>query len=331
MMTRKLISIVLAVCMIMSCFAVTGMSVSAATVSEATGAAQFKFTDAMNWGDIRLYAWDANQNAVTAQWPGNSGVQGQQNEYGQMVYTINVPNGAAGVIVNGAGGSKQTANITNFAPAGGGYYVDSSRTEVNDMGATVYTAIPWGGTTGSESTDPSNSTNSGSNEIRVSLPGDAPGSAWYAWTWDEGGQGDWRNITRPSYVGGLKSKVLFANFASDNTAKNWDNVLAQTADFTVQNHKMLVISNNKDGQNHYTGSWVADSYFDGGQTDPTTTVPASKNIYFAAPTTWSAVDFYYGNSTSNFNAATKLPMTKTDETVDVTISGLTTVSTGAWP
>ena len=115
------------------------------TTAPVSGTVSFKFTDAMNWGDIRLYAWDANEQAVTAQWPGNSGVQGQQNEYGQMVYTITVPAGAAGVIVNGAGGSKQTANITNFAPAGGGYYVDASRTSQNEFGQTVYVPIPWGG------------------------------------------------------------------------------------------------------------------------------------------------------------------------------------------
>jgi hypothetical protein len=120
-----------------------GGSEQGTTVNGGCTTKTFKFTDAMNWGDIRLYAWDANQNAVTAQWPGNSGVKGEMNDYGQMVYTITVPANAAGVIVNGAGGSKQTANITNFAPAGGGYYVDGSRTETNEFGQTVYTAIPW--------------------------------------------------------------------------------------------------------------------------------------------------------------------------------------------
>ena len=63
------------------------------------------------------------------------------NDYGEMVYTINVPAGAVGVIVNGNG--NQTDNITNFAPGGGGYYVSASNTSTNEFGATVYVPIPW--------------------------------------------------------------------------------------------------------------------------------------------------------------------------------------------
>ncbi len=103
----------------------------------------FYFTDALGWGDIHVYAWDASGTALTAEWPGDAGVEGEMNPYSQMVYTINVPEGAAGVIVNGAGG--QTENITNFAPEGGGYFVDGSQTTINEFGSTVYVAIPWGG------------------------------------------------------------------------------------------------------------------------------------------------------------------------------------------
>ncbi len=111
-----------------------------------TGGGSFQFSDALGWGDIHVYAWDANGNSLTGDWPGQSGAQGAPNDYGQMVYTINVPEGAVGVIVNGNG--KQTDNITNFAPGGGGYYVDASRTSTNEFGATVYVPIPWDETTG---------------------------------------------------------------------------------------------------------------------------------------------------------------------------------------
>ena len=46
------------------------------------------------------------------------------------------------IIVNGGG--NQTDNIIDFAPAGGGYYVDASQTSVNEFGSTVYVPIPWG-------------------------------------------------------------------------------------------------------------------------------------------------------------------------------------------
>ena len=105
-------------------------------------AGTFYFSDSLHWGDIHVYAWDASGTALTADWPGNSGIEGEMNPYGEMVYTINVPEGAAGVIVNGTGG--QTENITNFAPEGDGYYVLAGNTTVNEYGSIVYVAIPWG-------------------------------------------------------------------------------------------------------------------------------------------------------------------------------------------
>ena len=102
----------------------------------------FKFSDSLGWGNIHVYAWDADGNALTAAYPGNEATWLETNDYGQAVYTINVPEGAAGVVVNGNG--NQTGDITDFAPAGGGYWVDSSKTSINGFGTTVYDPIPWG-------------------------------------------------------------------------------------------------------------------------------------------------------------------------------------------
>ena len=482
-MTRKLISIVLVVCMIMSCFAITGMSVSAATEPEATGAAQFKFTDALNWGDIRVYAWDASQNAITAAWPGDSGVQGQQNDYGQTVYTVDVPANAAGVIVNGAGGSKQTANITNFAPAGGGYYVDASRTEQNEFGMTVYTAIPWGGET--PTVTPATTTavtttkaTSGGNtsatsflftdamswgDIRVyawDASNNAISAAWPGVSGVQGQQNDYGQmvytINVPANAAGVivngangsKQTANITNFApagggyyvdASRTEQNefgqtvytaipwggttpatttavtttkatsggstgatsfkfsdslhwgdirlyaWDaNNQAITAEWpgdtgvqgqaneygemvytiNVPANAAGVIVNGANGskqtanitnfapggggyyvladkteQNEFGQTVYTPLQWDPNATvepttkkadEPTTApAPTSKNIYFAAPAAWDAVDFFYGQST-DFNAATKVPMTETEDTVDVTIADLNTVASGDW-
>ncbi|MEE0957634.1 MAG: alpha-amylase family glycosyl hydrolase, partial [Ruminococcus sp.] len=106
------------------------------------GPASFQFSDSLSWGDIHVYAWDAEGKAITAEWPGDSGIEGEMNPYNQMVYTINVPAGAVGVIVNGTGG--QTANITDFNPEGGGYYVSADQTTTNEFDTVVYVPIPWG-------------------------------------------------------------------------------------------------------------------------------------------------------------------------------------------
>ena len=103
-----------------------GTVVEESTTKDTGDAKSFKFTDALGWNDIKVYAWDASNNAIGGQWPGTAATFLEENDFGQKVYTINVPKNAAGVIVNGQGGNKQTANITNFAPAGGGYYVDES-------------------------------------------------------------------------------------------------------------------------------------------------------------------------------------------------------------
>ncbi len=134
----------------------------------------FYFTDALGWGDIHLYAWDASGNSLTGEWPGQSGVQGEMNPYNQMVYTINVPAGAVGVIVNGGG--SQTANITDFNPGGGGYYVDASKTSTNEFGATVYDPIPWDVQIESQPVP--------GNRVTLNATGfDKDGAYFYAWTW----------------------------------------------------------------------------------------------------------------------------------------------------
>ena len=87
------------------------------------------------------------------------------------------------------------------------------------------------------------------------------GSHWFAWTWGDGVTGQWRSIEKFNYVS-VSDNVLFANFDTDTPS--WNDVLAQTADFVVQDGKKLTILNTKDSNNHYQGEW---------ETDPTDTDP----------------------------------------------------------
>ena len=100
----------------------------------------FEFENSLNWENVYVYAWfeDGNQNA---EWPGVKLTDCKINDYGQQVYTVNVPNNAAGVILTDGEG-HQTDNITDYSPAY--YYLDGERIIENEYGATVYVPIPFG-------------------------------------------------------------------------------------------------------------------------------------------------------------------------------------------
>ena len=191
----------------------------------------FYFTDALGWGDIHLYAWDASGNSLTGEWPGQSGVQGEMNPYNQMVYTINVPAGAAGVIVNGTGG--QTANITDFNPGGGGYYVDASKTSTNEFGKTVYDPIPWDVQIESQPVP--------GNRVTLNATGfDNDGAYFYAWTWGSS-DGHWVVADADSsdvahiYFSNLDSKVIFVRMNPQaGSNPSWDYKWNQTGDLDTQ-------------------------------------------------------------------------------------------------
>ena len=85
--------------------------------------------------------------------------------------------------------------------------------------------------------------------------GDAPGSNWYAWTWDDGEEGRWETVQKFGYVS-VKENVLFANF--DVTPPAWDNVLAQTVDAKVKVGDTLILLPEKDNQGRYTVRWRSD-------------------------------------------------------------------------
>ena len=73
----------------------------------------FLLTDNFGWGTAYVYAWDANGDALCGEWPGAAQAQTQVNEFGQTQFVCNVPEGAAGVILNNGNGA-QTEDITDF-------------------------------------------------------------------------------------------------------------------------------------------------------------------------------------------------------------------------
>ena len=95
-----------------------------------------RFSNTQNWNDIYVYAWDANENALTAAWHGDKMENFSTNDYGEKVYDIYIPEGAAGVVISN-GDEQQTANITDLTQLG--YYVTSDQRD----GEGHFVAIPW--------------------------------------------------------------------------------------------------------------------------------------------------------------------------------------------
>ena len=93
-MTRKLISIVLAMCMIMSCFAISGMSVSAATANDTVGSVAggqtLYFQPSNNWkeANARFAMYYFNNSSNTNGWVNLTAVAGASD-----LYEAAVPNG----------------------------------------------------------------------------------------------------------------------------------------------------------------------------------------------------------------------------------------------
>ena len=111
--TKKFVSLVLAVMMVLSCVAV-GVS-AASTVKVA-------FTNNKGWNQVGVYAWDTNGNALLGDWPGTRLTNPTQNDFGEDVYVAEIPSNASNIIFNdNTANGAQTADI-DFDGQSKGYY-----------------------------------------------------------------------------------------------------------------------------------------------------------------------------------------------------------------
>lgn len=82
-----------------------------------------KFTNSLFWsGTIYCYCWDEN-GTYPVVWPGKAMTYLEQNDYGQSVYTVEIPSSAANIIFSN--GSSQTVDIP-FDGSDLCYYATSS-------------------------------------------------------------------------------------------------------------------------------------------------------------------------------------------------------------
>lgn len=92
----------------------------------------FLLTDNFNWGQALVYAWDADGNPVTGDYPGTQ-AESMVNDYGETQFIILLPENAAGCIV-GNGFGALTEEITDFSYTG--YWMDGTQ---NDQGHYIVT------------------------------------------------------------------------------------------------------------------------------------------------------------------------------------------------
>ena len=229
------------------------------TTAPASDTITVKFTDGLNWGSVNVYYWNDGPA-----WPGTAMEKDVVNDYGQQVYKATIPAAATGVIFNGGG--AQTVDITTGIADGAQWYPtgewENGKAKVGYVEPENPTTAPETTvpettapeTTAPETTVPETTTPDIKNVyVDFTNVTDAPGHAWFAWTWNDNEEGTWEYVQKYGYVA-VKDNVLFANFESTEVERKWDNVLAQTVDVAVKDmadDTLLYVKNEKDSQGHY--------------------------------------------------------------------------------
>ena len=246
------------------------------------------FTDALNWGAANIYYW----NVAGLNWPGPAmTVYEESNDFGQKVYSATIPADVEGIIFNANG--NQTVDIETGIVDGKGWYTEDETDEVGHYKVVEYTVTQPETTapsTAPETTAPETTAPVVGKSIHAYFPTNAPGSAWMAWTWNDGEDGEWRPVEKFAYVS-VKDNVLFANFNEVNLNASWDDVLAQTVDTKVKDGDSLTVLDEKNNEGKYLIKWASDE-----TTAPETTAPETTAPETTAPVVGEEVTLYFTNN-----------------------------------
>ena len=246
---KKLTAVFLAVLMVMSVFSV--MAVFAADTGKTeTGASTFKFTDNQGWGSVYVYCWDENGTGIGGEWPGVLGRDAEVNGFGETFFTIDVPDGAVGCVVNNGNGA-QTSDITDFSVEG--YYTDGTK---NDKGH--FNVIPWpGGSGGGEQgggEQGGGEQGGGSGDTTTIHVTDNLGwGSMYVHYWGGSSETKWPGIAMNNDGdNGYGSTNFSATVPSDATGYVFNNGSgAQTVDVTNVNVEGYWLDGTQDDKGHY--------------------------------------------------------------------------------
>ena len=275
--TKKFVSLVLAVMMVLSCVAV-GVS-AASTVKVA-------FTNNKGWSQVNLYAWDSNGDNLMGDWPGTKLTNSAQNDYGETIFYAEIPSNATGIVFNENGG-QQTTDITFNGQSTGWYLTDQSNGQWN---VATWNYVPDGeqGTTVQQGTTASVDTTNAKTVYFTNNKGWSDVKA-YAW-----------NAQDAALLGEWPGTAANGNGGQSNDK--------QTADITPADNTGYY-PNTQDGEGKWTcGTWAVvvetTTIEDGTTTSDTidengTTLTApvgTKTVYFTNNKGWSNVKAYAWNA-----------------------------------
>ena len=199
-----------------------------------------KFTDALSWGDVHVYYWNNG-----AEWPGTAMEKAEVNDFGQQVYTAEIPADVEGIIFNGNG--NQTVDIkTNIADGAQWYTVNEKEGNKYKVALVGEETQP----TEDPTPDPeptgttvklqpnSNWTQSGAR-FAIYVFNDSTGTnAWADMT--AVGDGTY-TVTIPE---GTWDKVIFVRMNPSATENNWNNKWNQSANLDITDGKLYTVPSN---------------------------------------------------------------------------------------
>ena len=199
-----------------------------------------KFTDALSWGDVHVYYWNNG-----AEWPGTAMEKAEVNDFGQQVYTAEIPADVEGIIFNGNG--NQTVDITTGIADGAQWYTvnekDGNNYKVTLVGEETQptedpTPDPEPTGTTVKLQPNSNWTQSGAR-FAIYVFNDSTGTnAWADMT--AVGDGTY-TVTIPE---GTWDKVIFVRMNPSATENNWNNKWNQSANLDITDGKLYTVPSN---------------------------------------------------------------------------------------
>ena len=93
-----------------------------------------KFTDNQKWGKAYAYFWNDSSTDLGGKWPGIQMNSAGKNEYGENLFSVNIPEGATYVVFTN--GTDQT--VDTVLTGAEGYYTDGTK---DDQGH--FNTLPW--------------------------------------------------------------------------------------------------------------------------------------------------------------------------------------------
>ncbi len=267
-------------------------TVKTETTAAPTGTITVYFTDALHWGDAKVYYWGSNADP---QWPGNAmSVYQENNDFGQTVYVATIPANVSGVIFYGDG--KQTVDITTGIEDGAWWYTngesEDGKFKVTKIDKPLEeTTVAPDVTTVAPTTVNTETTAAPTGTIKVYFTDALGWGTANVYCWGTEGAPTWPGTAMTVYQddNGYGQKVYTATVPADVTGIIFNGGNKQTVDITtgIENGAQWYTIDEKDG-NNYKVNKVDDLIIETTvkpTAEPTTVAPTTVAPTTVAPTT----------------------------------------------